>query len=183
MPPETVNKDRRPASRENSAGLVVFRRTPEGPKFLILYHGGSYWNFPKGHIEKEEDELTAALRETKEEAGLNPRDLRIVQNFKTYERFTFRRNSQSIFKIVTFYLAETRTRDVRISEEHQHGYGWFTYHEANKILGKHRDSQKVLRQSFEFLRAQQRPRPPQPPQAPTSRTRREGSATTTTPRK
>ena len=154
MPPETANKDRRPTTREISAGIVVFRRTSEGPKFLILYHGGNYWNFPKGHIEAEEGDLTAALRETKEEAGLGARELRLIRNFKAYERFTFRRNNQSIFKIVIFYLAETRTRDVKISDEHQ-GYGWFTYREASKILAKYRDSQKVLRQSFEFLRDRQ----------------------------
>jgi 8-oxo-dGTP pyrophosphatase MutT (NUDIX family) len=152
MPPETSNKDRKPTTREISAGIVVFRQTSEGPKFLILYHGGNYWNFPKGHIEKEEGDLEAALRETKEEAGLSPRDLRLVSNFKAYERFTFRRSGQSIYKIVIFYLAESRVREVAISDEHQ-GYGWFTFREANKILGRYRDSQKVLRQAFDFLRA------------------------------
>lgn len=151
MPPETPDKDRKPTAREISAGIVVFRRTPEGPKFLILYHGGAYWNFPKGHIEGEEKDLAAALRETKEEAGLAARDLRVLPNFKAYERFAFRRDGRGVFKIVIFYLAETRERDIKISDEHQ-GYGWFTFREASKILGKYRDSQKVLRQAFEFLR-------------------------------
>ena len=152
--PETSEKDRKPTTREISAGIVVFRRTSEGPKFLILYHGGNYWNFPKGHLEGEEKDLAAALRETKEEAGLAARDLRIVQNFKAYERFSFRREGHGIFKIVIFFLAETNTSDIKISDEHQ-GYGWFNFREANKILGRYRDSQKVLRQAFEFLR----PRP------------------------
>jgi bis(5'-nucleosidyl)-tetraphosphatase len=159
MPPEAISKekDRKPPGpREISAGIVVFRRTSEGPKFLILYHGGSYWNFPKGHIEGEERDIAAALRETKEEAGLSSKDLRLVHNFKAYERFSFRRNNQSIFKIVIFYLAETRARDIKISDEHQ-GYGWFTYRDASKILGKYRDSQKVLRQAFEFLRGKPKP--------------------------
>jgi bis(5'-nucleosidyl)-tetraphosphatase len=151
MPPESPQKPGKPTEREISAGIVVFRRTPEGPKFLILYHGGSYWNFPKGHIEGEERDVAAALRETKEEAGLGSRDLHLVRDFKAYERFSFRRNGQSIFKIVIFYLAETRVKDIKISDEHQ-GYGWFTMRDASKILGKYRDSQKVLRQAFEFLR-------------------------------
>ena len=159
MPPEDLDKERKATAREISAGIVVFRRTPEGPRFLILYHGGEYWNFPKGHIEHEEKDLEAALRETKEEAGLGSKDLRLINNFKAYERFSFRRNGQSIFKIVIFYLAETRAREVKISDEHQ-GYGWFTFREANKILGRYRDSQKVLRQAFDFLRPKQ-PRPAQ----------------------
>ena len=166
MPPEALDKERKATAREISAGIVVFRRTPEGPRFLILYHGGEYWNFPKGHIEHEEKDLEAALRETKEEAGLGSKDLRLINNFKAYERFSFRRGGQSIFKIVIFYLAETRLREVKISDEHQ-GYAWFTFREANKILGRYRDSQKVLRQAYDYLRPKQPSRGPQrPPQAP-----------------
>ena len=144
-------------AREISAGTVVFRRTSEGPKFLILYHGGDYWNFAKGHIEKEEKSLEAAIRETKEETGLGAKELRLIPQFRAHERFAFRRGSQHIFKIVIFYLAETRTKDIKISDEH-HGYGWFTFRDAKKILGKYRDSQKVLVQAYNFL---QGVRPPQ----------------------
>ncbi|MBI2033563.1 MAG: NUDIX domain-containing protein [Candidatus Liptonbacteria bacterium] len=137
--------------REISAGIVIFRRTREGLKFLILYHGHNYWNFPKGKILTEEKSLAAALRETKEETGLGAKDLRLIANFKVYERFYFRRANQPVFKIVIFYLAETRNPEVKISEEHL-GYAWLTFNEAKKILGRYRDSQKVLRQVYEFLR-------------------------------
>lgn len=137
--------------REISAGIIIYRKTPEGPKFLILYHGGSYWNFPKGKIESEEKSLAAALRETREETGLGGHDLRLAQNFKAYERFHFRRSGQEIFKIVIFYLAETHARDVKISFEHQ-GYGWFAIKDARRILGDYKDSQKVLKQAYDFLR-------------------------------
>lgn len=139
--------------REISAGIIVYRKTEEGPKFLILYHGHNYWNFAKGKIESEEKSLTAAFRETKEETGLSSRDLELSKNFKVYERFAFRRNGQPVFKIVIFYLAETDVVDVRLSSEHQ-GYGWFLYSEAKKVLGRYRDSQRVLRQAYEFLRKQ-----------------------------
>lgn len=138
--------------REISAGIIVYRCTEEGPKFLILYHGHNYWNFPKGKIESEEKSLAAALRETKEETGLSASDLRLAENFKAYERFYFRRAGQSHFKIVIFYLAETSNPVIRISKEHQ-GYGWFLYSEGQKILGKYRDSQRVLKYACDFLRA------------------------------
>jgi 8-oxo-dGTP diphosphatase len=143
--------------REISAGIVVYRRTQEGPKFLILYHGHNYWNFPKGKIESEERSLTAALREVKEETGLAGRDLRIIKNFKAYERFYFRKGGQMVFKIVIFYLAETSVADVKISREHQ-GYGWFVNSEAKRILGKYKDSQMVLKQAYDFLAARSRRR-------------------------
>jgi 8-oxo-dGTP pyrophosphatase MutT (NUDIX family) len=141
--------------REISAGFVAFRRTHEGTKFLVLYHGHNYWNFPKGKIESEEKSLTTALRETQEETGLAGRDLRIIRNFKAYERFYFRRGGQPIFKIVIFYLAETKKRYIKLSGEHE-GYGWFLYSEARRILGRYRDSQKVLRQAHQFLMQRRR---------------------------
>lgn len=137
-------------TQEISAGIVIYRRSSEGPKFLILYHGHNYWNFPKGKIESEERSFEAAIRETREETGLAGRDLRIIRNFKTYERFTFRRSGKSVFKIVIFYLAETTEPRIKISKEHQ-GYGWFLYREAGRILGQHRDSQKVLKSAYDFL--------------------------------
>lgn len=139
------------ASREITAGIIVFRRTPEGPKFLLLYHRGSYWNFPKGHVEHEEKSLDAAIRETYEEAGLRRTELRIMPNFKTYERFYFRRGKETVFKIVIIFLAETRKAQIRISYEHQ-GYGWFLFNEAKKILGKYKENQKILEYAYNFIR-------------------------------
>lgn len=136
--------------QEISAGIVVYRRTQEGPKFLVLYHGHNYWNFPKGKIENEEKSFEAALRETREETGLSTSDLRVMRNFKAYEKFQFKRSGKTVFKTVIFYLAETNKRDVKISKEHQ-GYAWFLYREAGRILGEYKDSQKVLRNVYGFL--------------------------------
>lgn len=149
-------KHEKKIKREISAGIIVYRRTEEGPKFLILYHGHNYWNFPKGKIESEEKSLAAALRETKEETGLTGSDLRLVKNFKTYEKFYFQRAGQPYFKIVIFYLAETGNPAIKISKEHQ-GYGWFLYPEGRSILGRYRDSQRVLKQAYDFLRAKRIP--------------------------
>lgn len=139
--------------REISAGIIIYRKTPEGVKFLLLYHGGGYWNFPKGKIEQEERSFQTALREIREETGLNRNDLKFTGPFKVYEKFTFLRGrgeaKTRIFKIVIFYLAETKKSWIRISSEHD-GYGWFSYKEAMKTL-KHKDSQGVLTQANDFL--------------------------------
>ncbi|KKR89290.1 MAG: hypothetical protein UU85_C0004G0131 [Candidatus Wolfebacteria bacterium GW2011_GWA2_42_10] len=141
--------------KEISAGIIIYHKTREGIKFLLLYHGGSYWNFPKGKIEKEEKSFQAALREIREETGLGQGDLKFKSNFKVYEKFTFWRRivnkNVKVFKIVIFYLAETKNPIIKISKEHN-GYGWFTHREAIKILEKYKDSQKVLTQACDFLR-------------------------------
>lgn len=146
-----------------TAGIIVFRRGREGVKFLILYHRGSYWNFPKGHVESEEKIYDAALREVREETGLKPNELRIVQGFRAEERFVYRRGKEKILKIVSLFLAETRQAKITVSDEHN-GYGWFLYPDARRILSKYKDSVKILEQAHAFLfrKSQSRSRPHSP---------------------
>jgi predicted NUDIX family NTP pyrophosphohydrolase len=62
-----------------SAGLVVWRRGPEGPEILLAHPGGPYWrgkdeaawSIPKGLAEPGEDLLAAARREFAEELGVS----------------------------------------------------------------------------------------------------------------
>lgn len=139
--------------REISSGIIIYKKTIEGPRFLILYHGHRYWNFPKGKIEKEEKSFETAIRETQEETGLKRDDLRLSSKFKTKERFVFKRGNKQIHKTVIFYLAETKNRHIALSKEHW-GYGWFTYREALQLFPpdeKHKDTRRVLRQVNNFL--------------------------------
>ncbi len=129
------------SNKEISAGVIIYRKTNEGPKFLILYQGGSYWNFPKGKLAEGEQSFRAAIREVWEETGLNFRDLKFSDRFKVEDHFTYVRNRQKIFKTVTYYLAETTNPYVRLKiklesmpgEKHQ-GYGWFLYRDALRML-------------------------------------------------
>ena len=133
-----------------SAGIIIFRRTSAGVKFLILYHGRNYWNFPKGKVEHQEKSDQAALREVQEETGLKQHELRPVAGFQTSERFSYQRGKDQVFKTVVLYLAETRQPNITVSHEHE-GYGWFTYAEARRILSKYKDSLRILDQAHDFL--------------------------------
>lgn len=61
----------------NSAGLLLYRRTPSGLEVLLAHPGGPYWvkkddgawTIPKGESGPEEDLLAAARREFFEETG------------------------------------------------------------------------------------------------------------------
>jgi len=63
-----------------SAGLLAWRRTTDGPEFLLVHPGGPFWrgrdqgawSVPKGLIDPGEDPLAGALREFREELGLEP---------------------------------------------------------------------------------------------------------------
>lgn len=156
--------------KEFSSGIIIFRRTSEGPKFLLLYMGGGYWNFPKGKIEDQEKSLEAAFREIQEETSLFKKSLRILKGFRVYDNYIYTRNRKKISKEVVFYLAETRRKEVRLpvqtgpGEKHE-GYAWVTYAEAIKML-THENLRKNLKKAHEFIqrlrRKQQNRRQPTP---------------------
>jgi predicted NUDIX family NTP pyrophosphohydrolase len=67
-------------SSRPSAGLLLFRRRPNGIELFLAHPGGPFWHnrdagawtIPKGVAEEGEDLLTAACREFEEETGIRP---------------------------------------------------------------------------------------------------------------
>ncbi|HYI41026.1 MAG TPA: NUDIX domain-containing protein [Allosphingosinicella sp.] len=61
-----------------SAGILLYRRDPDGVRLLLVHPGGPFWRgrddgawmIPKGLIDPGEDPLAAALREYEEELGV-----------------------------------------------------------------------------------------------------------------
>jgi len=68
-----------PKSTKVSAGLILYRRRNGQLEFLLVHLGGPFWAkkddgawfIPKGEVNPGEDEKTAALREFREETGLD----------------------------------------------------------------------------------------------------------------
>ena len=135
---------------EKAAGIIIFRRTEEGIKFLLLYHGGQYWNFPKGKIAEGEETIKTALREVREETGILERDLQLKGWFKVYDQFSFKRNKENVSKTVVFYLAETTKKLITISGREHQGYAWFAYRDAIRIL-THENLKQNLKKAYDFI--------------------------------
>ncbi len=138
---------------EKSAGAVIFRKE-EGKTYYLLLHypTGSrttkdYWDFPKGHIAKGEKLIDTAKRETEEETGLA--DIEFLGGFKTWIKYFFKDQGKTVMKIVTFYLAETKTKDVKVSFEHI-GYKWLPYREALKQV-MFKNAKEILKKANDFL--------------------------------
>ena len=70
--------------REKSCGALVYRKRKEKYELLLIKHkSGGHWSFPKGHVESGENELQTALREIKEETGL---DVRLMDGFRQSQK-------------------------------------------------------------------------------------------------
>jgi len=134
--------------RERSAGAVIFRKEGKDILYLLLhYHFKTdYWDFPKGNIESDETEEETVKREIEEETGIN--DVKFIDNFKEKVNYFYRRDGNTVFKEVIFYLVETKEKDVKISEEHT-GYEWVDFETAKPRLKE--NSRNVLMRAKEFL--------------------------------
>ncbi|MCD6398429.1 MAG: NUDIX domain-containing protein [Candidatus Aenigmarchaeota archaeon] len=134
---------------EKSSGAVVFRRDSDGKILYLLlkYHYKSdYYDFPRGNVEEGESEEEAAKREIKEETGL---DVNFIGDFREVVSWFYRREGEVVNKKVIFFLAEAKTGEVKISEEHI-GYEWLPFEEAMDKLN-FENSKNTLRKAQDFL--------------------------------
>lgn len=133
--------------RERSSGAVIFRKFGHILYLLLKYtYKTTFWDFPKGNIEEGETEEETARREIKEETGLE--NIRLVPGFKEKISYFYRREGQTIFKEVVYFLAESQKAEVKISEEHT-GYEWVDFETAKSRLKD--NSREVLEKANAFL--------------------------------
>ena len=83
---------------EKSCGAVLFTTEKGIKKFLLVE--SNYFGFPKGHVEENETEQETALREIKEETGV---DATIIPGFR--ETVNYKLPNGNV-KEVVFFIAE-----------------------------------------------------------------------------
>ena len=125
-------------SSEQKAGSV---------KYLLLHYGEGHWDFPKGNQEKNETEEQTAAREIKEETGIE--DIEFVEGFKETVKYFYKKDEETVFKEVAFFLAQSATEHVTLSKEHI-GYAWLSYEHANKKL-TFNNAKELLMKANQFL--------------------------------
>lgn len=103
---------------EKSGKFLVIRRSQTDRKWPGV------WEFPGGKIEENESPLEAAVRETREETGLN---VEIVKNFSVHKVYFFENE-----KIIYYFLARPKTKKVKLSYEHDK-FKWLSKNEILKI--------------------------------------------------
>jgi 8-oxo-dGTP pyrophosphatase MutT (NUDIX family) len=121
----------RPRIKVISSGGVVYRVENAIPLFLLLTSNKrGIWCLPKGLIEENEDEVTTAMREVREETGVSRVKLRGKVGQIKYQ-FGFR--AKTFDKTVHFFLFETDQADAKVGTEHD-AMEWMPYEKALQTL-------------------------------------------------
>ena len=136
------------AQRETSAGGVVYRLHEGGALFLLIRDSYQNWGFPKGHLESGERAEDAAMREVREETGID--DLALRGRIETIDWY-FRFRGQLIHKVCHFYLMETS----QATTNPQHAEGitacrWVAYDDARSAIS-YANARKVLGRAYEMI--------------------------------
>ena len=143
--------------REFSAGGVVFRKLKTKNEklktewLLIKPSGKERWQLPKGLIDEGEDSKTAALRETREESGVETRVLDKVDTITVFFHYHYEdAPKELIFKTVVFYLMEYLKETTEGPDFEVERVSWFPFEEAYANL-TFASEKKVLEKAKKIL--------------------------------
>jgi 8-oxo-dGTP pyrophosphatase MutT (NUDIX family) len=144
-----------PPRTEHSAGGIVFKLDSGAhePLWLICKHSGYHkWVFPKGLIDPGETIDQTALREVREETGI---EAEIIAQLPEPETYIYTFSGQKVHKRVDFFLMwavggstdnhDFETEDVR----------WVTENEVFQMLG-YELSKNTFQQALELYEKQKK---------------------------
>ena len=130
-----------------SSGGVIFRTV--NSKFEVaLISRGKVWCLPKGLIEMGETAEETALREVKEETGLEGE---IVNRIGEISYVFFKR--KRYFKMVHFYLIRHSGGSISNHDFEADRVKWFPISEAFKIL-TYPNERKILKKAEKILKTE-----------------------------
>ncbi|HLM03300.1 MAG TPA: NUDIX domain-containing protein [Pyrinomonadaceae bacterium] len=146
-------KPKFPIVDQISAGGVAFRRneSAEIEVAVVAVKPSRRWQLPKGIIDAGETPEIAALREVREEAGIETELLELIEKVE-YWYVGFHRGERVRFhKFVYFYLLKYLGGDV---ENHDHEIAearWVSVDEAIEMLA-FKSEKQVIEKAFDLLK-------------------------------
>lgn len=126
-----------------AAGFILFCGEGDRRKYLLLKNALFHeWGFPKGHLESGENLIEGALRELKEETGLERVTPRGFQEALSYP-------VEGRMKEVTYYLASVdQEGEISLSSEHEE-YRWVTWEEVLELI-PHSNLKSLFQRAKDF---------------------------------
>jgi 8-oxo-dGTP diphosphatase len=143
-----------PTQSQFSAGGVAFRLTTDGGVDVALIAVGEKrrWQLPKGTIEKGEAPDMAALREVREEAGIQTEIIDLLDVIEYWYVGDSRGHPTRFHKKVHFYLMKYYRGDVADHDDEVIEARWFSIDAAIDRLA-FKNEREVVRRAKERIAA------------------------------
>lgn len=139
-----------------SAGGAVFRPGGSGPEIALISVGTpSRWQLPKGIIDKGETPEDAAVREVREEAGIDARIERLIEKVEYWYQAKEAGGRVRYHKFVYFFSMTYIGGDVADHDHEVNEARWFPANEAIVALA-FRSEREIVEKAI-ALAAEMRP--------------------------
>ena len=135
------------AVQATSAGAILFRDTRDRREYLLLKSRPGDWEFPKGGVEGDEELQQTAIREVKEEAGIE--EFRLIDGFREDYDYVFEANGKTIHKTVHLFIAHSFEASAELSKEHR-DLQWRDYEQAINTITQD-GPREILVEAHEYL--------------------------------
>jgi bis(5'-nucleosidyl)-tetraphosphatase len=115
--------------KDAAFGIVPILRSAAGEwQFLLIQHHAGHWGFPKGHAEAGETAIETALRELREETGVQPDG--VLEDTPFVEEYWFEKNGERVEKTVTYFVGWVQSEKVECQVQEIQAYAWVNFETA-----------------------------------------------------
>ena len=137
---------------EKACGAIIFTNENNVRKYVLLCGHGiyqGYYGFPKGHVEEGETEQETAIREVKEETGL---DVVLYDGFRTIDTHALAREGRPNDKKTNIYfLAEYHNQKLVAQVSEVSDLILLDYEAAMDVL-QYEEAKRELTEAEQYLR-------------------------------
>lgn len=120
---------------EFSAGGVVYRKNEKGNIEILLIKNKDRYGFPKGNVERTEKKEEAALREVKEETGVDAK----IEDYLGNVEYWYRSGTDTIHKFVYYYLMGYVSGEINPQKDEIESAGFFPIDDVPNLLSFDKD--------------------------------------------
>lgn len=131
-------------------GVIVFYEENGKIYFLVLQQVQGHWSFPKGHAEEGESKLETAIRELKEETGIDKVEL-ISNEVMITDDYTIKKEGkEDIHKTVEFFIGDTSEKNILMQEDEIFDHKWITIDDSEILT--YESSKRILNKANQLVR-------------------------------
>lgn len=145
-----------PTHDQISAGGVAFRWKDSEPEIAIVCVKPKLrWQLPKGIVDPGESPEETALREVREEAGVETDRLALIETIEYWYRSVQNGKPVRYHKFVHFYLLQYRAGDVSDHDHEVEEARWVNFDEALDLL-EFKSERDVVEKAREMITSREK---------------------------